>query len=907
MYKSPSITINEIDDSGFAITESETSVMVVGYATKGPIGVPVKSTTKNEFLEKFGTPPKKAPWSHLAAQKLFSVTNNIFYFRVADTETVNAATQAEKIITNAKEATFGYQEFSQEYPVAYGSYAPSELYEFQLDVDGTGSPRDVIIVSPETGDWRLEAIASDINDQITKNTKGFQEFSTKEAPVITGTKVEYRFKASVDGANLMPDTGGESEDFSVFVDVGDGLSAIATKTKNALENGTNGYANFEQAVSDIEAPISNLTTETSYDFTIGVDGETPVTLTYTTGTTLPTYVELAEELQVLINTEFDAAGKSVGVKATSGGLYIYSDARGTTSTISLTDGGGTNGDLFDTIEPTGTITTTDGGSGTSADGVYDVFVDADTGRVRLQSETTGSASTVAITSPDYGEYITNLLGSALSSFDGQESVQAVCEINSSSALIRITAQDISNIGTASSIEITSGVSGDAEDFVSLVGTEDAVDGTAEILQDSTDNIVIKSAEKGSSANKIIVEKTSETDPLTKEDVHTINVYYGDLIKETFSDVSLNITDDDFFGKIINAEPGNGGSEWIEIDYEDRPVGSEDGLITFPDGTYQLGTGSDEYTDGDEYSDYDYKVGTDGIPSSGGASLFVNAFDVSGPLGNQEVNDFDILITPDNGSEITQNSAIQLANFRKDFLYLMDPPFGLEYDEVVDWHNGEGYGRNSVLNNSYAAVHWSWLKDYNKFAKENFWQTPSAFIATKLVEIDNKFGPWSVAAGDNRGKLIAIELENSPSKVERDVLYNKTNRVNPIVKFTGKGIEVYGQKTTLRGTSALRNIHVRRTVIYIKKLIKNAMEGIVFEAHTQDSWNRAVNYINSILEGVRQKGGLENYSVQINGSMNGEQEKAEGVMKGVIKIVPVGVIEHIDLNLSILNPGAEITE
>jgi hypothetical protein len=915
-YKSPSIGIYEIDDSGYAITSSDTSVMVVGYATKGPIGEPVELTTKGEFLEMFGKPPLSAPWGHLAAQRLFNVTNKVQYLRVANEEGESAAVAAEKIITNSSNATFGYQEFSRLYPVAYSSYDKNELYEFEIEVDENGTKKKVIITSPGTGDWNLPNIANDINSELVKDTVAFQEFSAKTNPILTKVGEEYRFKASINGANLMSSTGGESEDFSVFLTIGDKLEDISQKMKLALEEGTNGYQNWEYdgVISDVDENTgNNLTPETEYNFNVSVDGGSIKEIVLTTPSgDAQTFTELAQAIEDAINSAIVADGSEVKVVVSNSGFRFLSKKRGTSSTIVVVDdnvaGDGTP--LFNSLQTTSSLATpVDGGAGTApgdATNGYDVSVNEDTGRVRLSSIAVGSSAFAEVFPPSVGKGLTEVLGVRLSSVPGTESITAICEIVSSK--IRIVSQDEANKGTASKVLITAKTLSTTKSLITLLGTDEPVDGAGEVLQASTDNILIRAKDKGSDTNRIVVVKSSETNAITKEFDHSIEVYYEGLLQESFTDISLEVNSENFFSKVINSDHVNGGSKWISIEFSDNPVGSSDGIITFPDGTYQLGQGTVAYQDGFDINDYDYREGTDGVSESGGAGLFVEALDVSKELGNQEVYNFDILITPDNNSEVTQNAAEVLCNFRKDFVYIADPPFGLEYDEVVDWHNGEGgFGRNSALNNSYIATYWSWLKDYNQFTKEHFWQTPSAFLAEKFIETDNNFGPWASVAGDTRGRVIATEIEKSPSKVQRDILYNTSNRINPIVKFTGKGIVVYGQKTTLRSTSALSSLHVRRTAIYVKKLIKKAMEGFIFEAHTPETWGRAANYINSILESVRQKGGLETYSVRIDSSLNTEKEKSMGVMKGIIKIVPVGVIEHIDLKLSILNPGAEITE
>jgi phage tail sheath protein FI len=96
------------------------------------------------------------------------------------------------------------------------------------------------------------------------------------------------------------------------------------------------------------------------------------------------------------------------------------------------------------------------------------------------------------------------------------------------------------------------------------------------------------------------------------------------------------------------------------------------------------------------------------------------------------------------------------------------------------------------------------------------------------------------------------------------------------------------------------------VIYAKKLIKKAMDGIVFEPHNTDSWTRARNFITSILEPIRQASGLADYRVTIDDTTNTPDLIAQGIMKGIIKIVPMGTIEIIELTIQIQAAGTTIS-
>jgi len=464
------------------------------------------------------------------------------------------------------------------------------------------------------------------------------------------------------------------------------------------------------------------------------------------------------------------------------------------------------------------------------------------------------------------------------------------------------------IGTGGSVDITD---------VDLLSTSDNTDlaiatevAGVDPETDTTDNILFVAKEKGSATNKIAVQKTSRVNPVTLATVHRVEVFYDGESKEVYDDVSLVPSDSNFFATLMNADVDNGGSKLVSVVFEDPET---DDLITFPDNAegefYKLGTGMDEYQAADGLGDYDYRVGTDGVPEleADAIDLFTGALATSEDLANMEEYDYHILITPDLPDTAVQESALTLAQFRKDFIYVVDPPFGLKASEVADWHNGNGHGRASAINSSYATLYWPWLKDFNPATREYIWCPPSVFIAEKFMEVDRIYGPWYAPAGDARGRVTASDYEMSPSFTQRELIYGDFNAVNPFVNFSSKGLLIYGQKTLLRANSALNRVNTRRMVIYIKKLVKKAMDSMLFEPHNPDSWRRAAGKITAILEPIRQNNGLDQYKVVIDGTTNTPDVIAQSIMKGIIKIVPTGTIEIIELTLQVHRAGSTLDE
>jgi hypothetical protein len=445
----------------------------------------------------------------------------------------------------------------------------------------------------------------------------------------------------------------------------------------------------------------------------------------------------------------------------------------------------------------------------------------------------------------------------------------------------------------------------------------------------SNRILIQAKQYGSAMNGSYITISYRSNPANPADsLMDWRFYYKGDLTETFT--GLKWWSGDSLGRFYGTKLGptitsdNGGSAYFSV----RTKRYGDSLkFKIPSGTYYIGVtdGADtrpaHVFAGDSWSivwthptlAYDYRTGKDGVTTGGsyglasGDTLFTNVLSTSAALANQELYDYHVLSTPDNNSEAVANAAITLAEYRKDFMYVVDPPYGYAYTDVANWHNGTGSkGRTTAMNSSYAATYWPWLKDYNSTTGQYVWCPPSVFIMEKYCEVDARFGgPWMACAGDVRGKIAASDYERTPSLSEREVLYGDLNAINPIVRFISKGLEIYGQKTLLRATTALSRINVRRMVIYAKKLIKKAMDSIVFEPHNSDSWTRARNYITSILEPIRQAQGLSDYRVVIDDTTNTPDLIAQGIMKGVIKLVPMGTIEIIELTIQIQASGSTI--
>ena len=88
-------------------------------------------------------------------------------------------------------------------------------------------------------------------------------------------------------------------------------------------------------------------------------------------------------------------------------------------------------------------------------------------------------------------------------------------------------------------------------------------------------------------------------------------------------------------------------------------------------------------------------------------------------------------------------ALQLCEARGDVLYLVDPPFGLSPQQVVDWHNGMlTSDLSTAINSSYGALYWGWGQQFDQFNNIYVWVPPSGHVAAVYSRTAQVAQQWS---------------------------------------------------------------------------------------------------------------------------------------------------------------------
>ena len=252
--------------------------------------------------------------------------------------------------------------------------------------------------------------------------------------------------------------------------------------------------------------------------------------------------------------------------------------------------------------------------------------------------------------------------------------------------------------------------------------------------------------------------------------------------------------------------------------------------------------------------------------------------------------------------------LQIADTRKDCVGFLSPYRG----DVVGVTNSATQTTNvasfysNLQSTSFGVFDNTWKYIYDRFADKYRYIPCNGDVAGLCAETTANGLPWFSPAGLNRGSLKnAVKLAYSPTKAERDSLYQK--RINPITSLPGQGIVLFGDKTALASPSAFDRINVRRLFNVIEKTIGNAAKGVLFELNDEFTRNNFKNIIEPYLRGVQAERGITDFLVICDDSNNTGDVIDANEFKADFFIKPSRSINFITLTFVATRTGVSFEE
>ena len=935
---SPGVITREVDNSQYTATTTglDNMAALVGYAEKGPFEPTIVSGT-SDFVEKFGKTLANAPYLAQAAYKYFEENDNLLVMRAGKNQDPEAYPNAAqysslkvRLSPTDTTASAGYQTFSKNGNVASGTFSGGASYGFKVLTDFRAFTAPKYLEA-----WKGKAVE-------TYSSLGTAPFTSSENVSFKVALPSSDSKSFVANSKGKYSTGGTIEYYGSGTRSGSSYGDSVNSTLYNYRMNTN-YENLATDFIRMEGfyranVVGTENLNDGYDFSTA-NKSFKVTLGTTQYTiTLDGDTSAAELVTNLINAKLVLADDGVGgivdisdkleavtMKDTVTESYIMlkkisSDGTGFTLSAgdddalailgweaeTYLDTKGIVGEWFSESDISGTIE--------NFNGVF-AYNLASTEDSALSFE---EWVDVSIQAPISGDWeltdIQNKINAELAiAFDGQHTsdgydyyhtaARGIASINSSNK-IQITANEVAG-------EFGSIVRIEQPDGNSLITLLEGVDSYKDGIYPSSigDALYeIKAKEKGSYGQNLIFRTETQKVNIGTQQKTYYNIYVllNGYEVSVYQKVTWEDPDDENFFITRMAD-----DSYIAIEADDE---DEDATYAqIPDGDWKLG--QSEIPEGLDVSDVDivdYTVGTNGWTEESGiiTSMSADFKNAILKLYNPEVYEFNLIAAPGSADPIVQNAIQDICDSRKDCFGIVDAaPYGLGLGIKEGLNDiSEITSACSTINSSYVGAFWPWLQDYDSDNEQYIWLPPSIYALKSMVYTDSVADPWYAPAGTTRGKVSALDVEYSPSRTDRDLLYGDTNIVNPIVYFVSEGITIWGQKTGQRTLTSTNRINVRRLLIYAEKLIAKMARGFLFEPNDSAQWAAFTRQANAILEPIRQRRGLYEYTVQCDETTNTSDLIDQNIMAGKIFVQPTKTTEFIEVEFTINSSGdVEVTE
>ena len=306
----------------------------------------------------------------------------------------------------------------------------------------------------------------------------------------------------------------------------------------------------------------------------------------------------------------------------------------------------------------------------------------------------------------------------------------------------------------------------------------------------------------------------------------------------------------------------------------------------------------------EIDDETNQGGTDG-PT---ISAYRKAIDI---MGSTSDVDIQLLTIPGMRHESITDYAITTVENRFDAMLIMDIEERDQFNTVVTSSaqsphvaNTVTAFKNRVLDTSFAA---SYFPDVTVQDPDTggLVAVPPSVVTLGAYSLNDKVGhPWFAPAGFTRGSLTSVSTVN--------VLLNRTNLddlydadINPLARFPGKPLSVWGQKTLLANASALDRVNVRRLLIDVRRKVRNIANTLLFEPNRSETLQRFSSLVNPILQSVQDAQGVDRFKVIIDTTTTTQADVENNTIRGKIYLQPTRSVEFVALDFVVTNAGTTL--
>ena len=265
-------------------------------------------------------------------------------------------------------------------------------------------------------------------------------------------------------------------------------------------------------------------------------------------------------------------------------------------------------------------------------------------------------------------------------------------------------------------------------------------------------------------------------------------------------------------------------------------------------------------------------------------------------------------------ELADELAALVVDVKEEALAIADTPCNMTPDQVAQWSLTTD--RSSTQN---VAYYYPWCLTSNLDGR-NVLGAPSGTALRTIAYSDQQSYVWIAPAGVSRGVVTGVAkvgyvsgalgtattfIETNLNDGQRDNLYEYDKNINPIVFFPGRGILIWGQKTSAPVASAMDRINVVRLVCYLRRTLRKGAMPFVFEPNDQITRDNLKASADGMLNDVLTKRGLYDFATLCDASNNTATRIDNNELWLDVAIKPVKAAEFIYIPIRVVSTGAAL--
>lgn len=247
--------------------------------------------------------------------------------------------------------------------------------------------------------------------------------------------------------------------------------------------------------------------------------------------------------------------------------------------------------------------------------------------------------------------------------------------------------------------------------------------------------------------------------------------------------------------------------------------------------------------------------------------------------------------------------------------IVDAPFRANPSQAVAWIQGTNAAENGedglVTKNTYAAAYYPSVLTTDPVSGNSVVAPASHAVLYSYAYNDSVSFQWFAPAGLTRGIVqnasnvgyVNSEGEFVPvalTQGSRDAMYE--NKLNPIARFPGEGIVIFGQKTLAATASALDRVNVARLTAYLRERFAVIGRPYLFEPNDKNTRTNAKGTFDGFMGNILAQRGVYDFAVVCDETNNTPARIDRNELYIDVAVEPTKAAEFIYIPIRIVNTG-----